>query len=76
MCNGYAGTVLKKLLILAMISTKIDLCLILMTNVLNKYPNVSENLFYLSIIVPTVVLFVTVIRIIICVESTGVFQYK
>ena len=47
-----------------------------MTCVINKYPNVSEHLFYLSIIIPTVVLFVTVIRIIICIKSTRVFQYK
>ena len=46
-----------------------------MTYVLNKYPNLSEKLFYLSIIIPTVVLFVTVIWIIICVEYTLVFQY-
>ena len=42
----------------------------------NKYPNISESLFNLSIIIPTVVLFVTVTRIIIYVESTYVFQYK
>ena len=59
---------------LAMISTQIYLCLILMTYVINKYPNVSETLFYLSIIIPTVVLIVTVIRIIIYVESTRVFS--
>ena len=47
-----------------------------MTYVLNKYPNVSENVLYLSIRIPTVVLIVTVIQIIMCVESTRVFQYK
>ena len=40
-----------------------------MSYVLNKYPNISENYFYLTIIILIVVLFVTVIQIIICVES-------
>ena len=47
-----------------------------MTYVLNKYLNVSETLFYLSMIILTVVLIVTAIQILICVESTRVFQYK
>ena len=63
-----------KLLILAMMSTEIDLCIILITYALNKYPNVSENVFYLSIIITKVVLFVTVIRILVFVEYTRVFQ--
>ena len=58
--NGYAVTIYK-LLILAIISTEIDLCLILMPYVFNKYPNVSKNLFYLSIIISIVGLIVTVI---------------
>ena len=48
----------------------------LMNYVLNKYLNISENVFYLSIIIPTVVLIVTVIRILLCVKSTHVFQHK
>ena len=47
-----------------------------MTSVLNKYPSVFENLFNLSMIIPKVALFVTVIRIIICVASTRAFHYK
>ena len=46
-----------------------------MTYVLNRYPNLSD-FFNLSIIILTVVLFVTIIRIMICVESTRVIQYK
>ena len=48
----------------------------LMTYVINKYTNLSETMFYLSIIIPTIVLTVTIIQIIICVESTRVFQYE
>ena len=47
-----------------------------MTYVINKYSKVSENVFYLSMIIPIVVLIVTVIWIMICVESMHVFQYK
>ena len=47
-----------------------------MTYVLNNYPNVYEKLSYLSIIILTVVLFVSVIRIIICVEPTRFFHCK
>ena len=47
-----------------------------MTYFLNKYLNVSENLFYLSVIILKIVLIVTVIRIIVYVEYTRVFQYK
>ena len=67
MSNRSAGTVFFKLLILAMIFTQIYLCLVLMTYVLNKYPNLTKQLFDLSMIIPTVVLFVIVIPIIICV---------
>ena len=75
LCNGSAGTFFE-LLMLAMISTLIYLCLVLMTSVLNKYLNVTKTLFYLSMIIPKVVLIVIIIQIIICVESTRVFQYK
>ena len=48
-----------------------------MIYVLYQYQNLSENLFLLlSIIIQTVFLFSTVIRIIICVEFTRVFQFK
>ena len=67
MSNRSAGTVFFKLLILAMIFTQIYLCLVLMNYVLNKYPNLTKQLFDLSMIIPTVVLFVIVIPIIICV---------
>ena len=48
----------------------------LVAYVTNKYTNISKILFDRSIIIPTPVLFVTVIKIIICVESMRVFQYK
>ena len=73
LCNGSAGTFFQ----IINIGNDIDLNIFmshLMNYVLNKYPNVS-NFFYLSIIILTVVLIVTVIQSIICVESTCVFQY-
>ena len=46
----------------------------LITYVLNKYPNVSKTLFYLNIIIPTVVLIVAIIKMIICVEYMRFFS--
>ena len=60
LCNRSACTFFK-LLMLVVISILIYLCLILMTYVLNKYLNVSETLFCLSMIILTVVLIVTII---------------
>ena len=54
LCNGSAGTFIFHSV---NVGDDIDLNIFmshLMTYVLNKYPNVSKTLFYLSIIIPTV----------------------
>ena len=74
--NGAAGTFYSQIINIGddidlnrFMSHLNDLCLY-------KYPNLSKNLLYLSIIVPTVVLIVTAMRIVICVESMHIFQCK
>ena len=73
--NGPAGTFFQIVNIGDVIGLKIFMSH-LMTFVIYKYLNVFKILFYLSTIILTVVIFMTVIRIVICVESTRVFQYK
>ena len=75
LCNGSSGTFFQ----IVNVGDDIDINIFmshLITYVFNKYPNLSKILFYLSIIIPTVLLIVTLIQMIICVEYARFPQYK